>query len=71
MARRKTTQEAERFALAKSIRSFVRLKYALAADEEINEVLFDILDQYDAALGAGEAFDFSLSELVDSTKRLK
>ena len=71
MGRRKTGQELERAELAKSVRSFVRLKYAIAADEEINEVLWDILEEYDTALAKGKAFKFKLSELVDRTKRLK
>ncbi len=57
--------------MAKSIRSFIRLKYSIAADEEINGVLWDILDEYDAALAAGKPFNFRLSKLIDATKRLK
>ena len=57
--------------MAKSIRSFIRLKYSIAADEEINKVLWDILDEYDAALAAGTPFNFKLSKLIDATKRLK
>ena len=57
--------------MAKSIRSFIRLKYSIAADEEINGVLWDILDEYDAALAAGKPFNFRLSKLIDRTKRLK
>ncbi len=56
--------------MAKSIRSFIRLKYSVAADEEINDVLWNILDEYDAALAAGKPFVFKLSELVERTKRL-
>ena len=71
MGRRKTGQELERAEMAKSVRSFIRLKYAIAADEEINEVLWDILEEYDIALASGKPFKFKLSELVDRTKRLK
>ena len=71
MGRRKTDLELERMQMAKSIRMFIRLRYSIAADEEINDVLWDIMDRYDLALATGEAFDFSLSELVDSAKRLK
>ena len=71
MGRRKTKQELERAELAKAIRNYIRLKYSMAADEEINEVLWDILEEYDVALASGKAFKFKLSELVDRTKRLK
>ena len=71
MARRRTSQELERQEMAKSIRSFIRLKYSVAADEEINDVLWDILDEYDAALASGKPFVLKLSSLVDRTKRLK
>ena len=71
MARRRTAQELERQEMAKSIRSFIRLKYSVAADEEINDVLWNILDEYDAALAAGQPFDFALGELANRIKRLK
>ena len=70
MGRRKTAQELERFELAKAIRSFIRLKFAMAADEEINDTLWDVLDEYDAALAAGLPFTFELGELVNRFKRL-
>jgi hypothetical protein len=70
MARRKTPQELERQELAKAARSMIRLKYAIAADEEINEVLFDILDRFDEAMAAGLPFEFKLSELTDHVQRL-
>ncbi len=56
--------------MAKSIRSFIRLKYSVAADEEINDVLWDILDEYDTALAAGKPFKFALSAVADRIKRL-
>ncbi len=71
MARRKTKEELERQALAKAVRASSRVKYAIAADEEINEVLWPILDEWDTALGSGEAFEFDLAELSGSIKRLK
>ena len=69
-ARRKTGPELERHFAAKAIRSVIRLKYSIAAEEEINKVLFNVLDEFDAALAAGEPFDLSLSKIIDDVKRL-
>ena len=69
-ARRKTGTELERMSAAKAIRSVIRLKYSIAADEEINRVLFDILDEFDAALASGKGFELSLSDIINDIKRL-
>lgn len=44
----------ERAALVKTQRTLIRLKHSLAADEEINSVMPDTLDEFDAAIAAGE-----------------
>ena len=69
MARRKTKQELERQAFAKAVRSRINLKYSIAAMEEINDVLWDLMEKWDTALAQGEPFEFDLADL--STKRLK
>ena len=44
----------ERAKIAKATRTIVRLKHSLRADEEINAVLPDTLDEFEAALARGE-----------------
>lgn len=65
MARR-TEIEQQRLAVAKSVRSAIRLKHALAADAEVNDVLPDVLDQFDRAIAAGEPFTLNLRSVLDA-----
>lgn len=51
---RKTDIEMARLRTTKITRSLLRLKHSLAADAEINEVLPDTLDKFDAALQSGQ-----------------
>ena len=44
----------ERAKITKAARTLIRLKHSLAADEEINDVLPDTLDEFDDALARGE-----------------
>lgn len=46
--------------------TLIRLKHRLAADEEINRVLPDTLEEFDAALARGEltALTTSLSDVI-------
>lgn len=52
--RKKTDEEMERAKVVKTTRTVIRLKHSLAADEEINAVLPDTLDEFEAALARGE-----------------
>lgn len=52
--KKKTPAELERAKIAKATRTLIRLKHSLAADEEINAVLPDTLDEFDDALARGE-----------------
>lgn len=52
--RKKTPAEMEKFKAAKAARTLIRLKHSLRADEEINAVLPDTLDEFEAALANGE-----------------
>jgi arginine/lysine/ornithine decarboxylase len=56
---KKTPAEMQRHKVTKATRTLVRLKHSLAADEELNSVLPDTLEQFDTALANGE-----LKELV-------
>lgn len=44
----------EKARIAKAARTFIRLKHSLEADEEINDVLPDTLDEFDHALARGD-----------------
>lgn len=52
--RKKTPAEMKRAAVAKSTRTLIRLKHSLAADEEINAVLPDTLDEFEESLAKGD-----------------
>jgi hypothetical protein len=52
--RKKTPAEMERAKIAKAARTLIRLKHSLRADEEINAVLPDKLEEFDEALSRGE-----------------
>jgi hypothetical protein len=52
--RKKTQAEVERAKVTKTVRTLVRLKHSLKADEEINAVLPDTLDEFEAALANGD-----------------
>ncbi len=53
----------ERKKIAKAVRSAVRLHYSMMADDYINHVLPNILDEHTRALGAGEDFTLRLADL--------
>jgi len=57
--RKKSPEEMKRAKVAKATRSLIRLKHSLAADEEINDVLPDRLEELDraTALGTDKALD--------------
>lgn len=52
--RKKTAEEMERAKVMKTTRTVIRLKHSLAADEEINAVLPDTLDEFEEAIARGE-----------------
>jgi hypothetical protein len=52
--RKKTEKELKQAALTKTTRTVIRLKHSLAADEEINAVLPDTLDEFEAAYANGD-----------------
>lgn len=52
--KKKTPAELEKAKVAKATRTLIRLKHSLAADEEINTVLPETLDEFDSARARGE-----------------
>jgi len=59
--RKKTQAEMERAKVAKTVRTIVRLKHSLRADEEINAVLPDTLDEFEAAIARGDLKELTTS----------
>lgn len=51
---KKSLIEMERQKTAKILRSLVRLKHSIAADEELNDRLPDTLAEFDTAIQVGE-----------------
>lgn len=66
---KKTEAQMEKARIAKVTRTLVRLRHSLAADEEINEILPDTLDAFDAALQGGEIkrLKVSLADVLDKS----
>lgn len=54
MMRKKSKAELERAKIAKLTRTLIRLKHSLSADEELNQVLPDALDEFDQGVLEGE-----------------
>lgn len=55
--------ELRRLQLARAVRAAIRMKHSLAADEEINAVLPEILRRYDRAVAEGKEFRFNPARL--------
>jgi hypothetical protein len=60
----KTEYDRERAKLAKAVRATIRLKYSLAGDDELAEVLPRILDAFDKAIASGKAYSLSTLSLL-------
>lgn len=52
--KRKSKAEMERARISKVARTLIRLKHSLKADEELNEVLPDTLEEFDQGVLGGE-----------------
>jgi hypothetical protein len=61
---KKSEIEMERHRAAKITRAIIRLKHSLAADEELNETLPDLLLQFDKAVQSGELLTLPLGEAI-------
>jgi hypothetical protein len=66
----KTEYDRERAKLVKAVRSTIRLKHSLNADDELADVLPRILQDYDRAIASGQAYELAslslLSEMEDA-----
>ena len=65
--RKRTKTEVERAKIAKAVRTAVRLKHSVAADEEINEVLPVVLKEFDQAIAAGKPFELDVRSVFDGS----
>lgn len=63
--KRKDRVEMERAKIAKAVRNAVRLKHSLLADEEINERLPAVLEQFDRAIVAGKPFELNVASVLN------
>lgn len=63
--KKKTEAELKRDQIAKTARTLIRLKHSLKADEELNDLLPDTLEEFDRALAEGQ-----LLELTDSVSAI-
>lgn len=52
--RKRTPEEMERAKVMKTTRTVIRLKHSLKADEEINAILPDTLDEFEDKIARGE-----------------
>lgn len=65
--RRRTKVEMTQAQVAKCVRAAIRLKYSLQADEEINDRLPSILDEFELALSTGTPWALPLGDILDET----
>lgn len=65
--KKKTPEELERAKIIKTARTLIRLKHSLVADEEINNVIPDAVEQFDNALMSGEVLTLKagLADVLD------
>ncbi len=64
--RKQTKAQREKARLLKAARAAIRLKYSLAADDEINDRLPDIEAEIDKALATGEVFVLDVQSVLES-----
>lgn len=62
---KKTDIERERLKTAKAVRTAIRLKHSMNADDEINEKLPDVLVAFDSAIASGKRFELDIKSVVE------
>ena len=63
-----TEYERERKKLIKAVRSTIRLKHSLAADDELADVLPQILGEFDKTIAAGKPFELATLSLLSEVE---
>jgi len=56
----------ELLAIEKAVRSNIRLKHSIAADQEINEKIPEVLRQAEVAIRRGKAFELDIKSVLES-----
>jgi len=59
----KSDIDMERLRIVKAVRTAIRLKHSLAGDREINEVLPLVLEEFDRAVSAGQAYELEVGSV--------
>jgi len=60
----KTRTELEKAKILKAVRSAIRLKHALGADEELNEVLPRVEAEVDRAIAEGKLLELNPADYI-------
>lgn len=59
-----TDTEVKRAAILKAVKSNVRLKYAILADEELNRILPELAARFDKAMAEGKFFELDVRSFL-------
>ena len=60
-----TKSEVEKAALLKAVRANIRLKHAIAADQELNEKIPEIEAAIDRAIAAGTVYELDIRSVLE------
>lgn len=63
--KRKDRVEFQKTRALKAMRTAIRLKHALAADEEINQVLPEVEAAFDKAVTSGQPFELDIRSVFE------
>jgi len=66
MAKATTRVDRDKAAILKTVRTAIRLKHSIAADQEIATTLPDLEKEIDRAVALEEVFDVSIDEYLAS-----
>lgn len=66
--KRKDRVEFQKARALKAMRTAIRLKYALLADEEINRVLPELATAFDDAVTAGQPFELDIRSVFEEAE---
>jgi len=63
---RKDKVDLERTTVTKTVRTAIRLKHSIAADEEINAALPQVLEQFERAVAEGRPFQLEVGSVFEA-----
>lgn len=67
--RQRVDIEQEKFKLLKAIRTNIRLKHSLLADDEVNEILPQVEQEIDDAIAAGVPYHFDVDRILNGDRK--